>query len=47
MVNNQPQWAADFGLHKCGNYYEGFVDDLEVASSLLNTEWESVTSYGV
>ena len=41
----EPKWAADHGLHSCGDYYEGFVDDLEAV--LSQHRMETVTSYGV
>lgn len=45
MELNKPQWAADYGLQLCGQYYQGFVEDFEAV--LSHHKMETVTSYGV
>ena len=40
-----PQWAAEYSLQPCGEYFEGFVDDHEVVRS--HHTMATVTSYGV
>ena len=41
----KPSWAVEHGLQRCGQYYEGFVDDYEAV--LDSHRIETVTSYGV
>ena len=38
-------WAVEYGLEACGQYFQGFVEDYEAL--LTRHQVETVTSYGV